>query len=26
MPPGDSFVGWQLAQLNSIESALGGGA
>jgi len=26
MPPGDSFVGWQLAQLNAIESALGGGA
>jgi zinc/manganese transport system substrate-binding protein len=26
MPPGDSFVGWQLAQLNSIESALAGGA
>ncbi len=24
MPPGDSFVGWQLAQLDSIESALGG--
>jgi len=26
MPAGESFVAWQLAQLNSIASALGGGA